>query len=463
MSILTPAERMAADPQLTEDAIAGMLRDGRPETRAELLERNQVDLVRSPQLRAQIVVRALTSSSSVVRRDAQAAYANALPASDRRAREIVITPETAQQRSERARRQEAELRSERQQREEQRAARAAGLLNALRALLLTGWIRARQVADPTRRERNSEGGRAAVRTLRSLWVLLGNAATRDMVAAGYADLLFLLSSPAWLDSRVSQKAIRAATAFRGRRDEWAAPFGPDDGQDVGLKGTPGGEARAAVKIWLDAGAPFERASFDTTNSDAWAGLAQAYETWPQRAADVIAGLESFIAAGGRVPDRAAAEAAIWAEYGAELRFLATDDGQRLLAANGIRADRLLADDDRLTYVRAEVPSKGTADAAAALADALNARGPGNARIIKRPGVVEWPLRDEADRRPGDLADLGDLLPGSNAQEGTPADAPAPETPEPKKTTKTNTGAAKVAIGVTGALGVLGLIMKLRGR
>lgn len=310
---------------------------------------------------------------------------------------------------------------------------AAALLAAMRTVLLTGWIRARPVTDIVRRDRNSAGGKVAVQALRTLWTLLGNAATQDMIRAGYGDLLFLLSSPVWLDTNpyVSQKASRAAFDQRGRREAWAKPFGPQDGQDVGLKGAPGGEARAAVAIWLKAGAPFERVSLETLNGRAWIGLAEAYEAWPQRAAEVVAGIESVVATDGRMPDRAAATAAIQAEYGAELAWLVTPQGQRAVR-QGQPAGALA---DRLIYIRAEVPTWASTEAAAALADAIRARRLGAVYPIKRPGFVPLPPRTGTPP----LADLGAARQEAEAPvaEAPVAEAPVDEAPAeaPKKTPK----------------------------
>lgn len=122
--------------------------------------------------------------------------------------------------------------------------------------------------------------------------------------------------------------------------------------------------------------------------------------------------------------------------------------------------------DRLKYVVAEVPTWASANAAAALATALtnarNARGPGQLQSFTPPGT-EFRMPPRTGTAP--LPDVGSARQDGEApaNDAPVADAPAavPGAPAPKKKKK-NT-AAKVAVGAAGALGVVGLIMKLRGR
>lgn len=312
------------------------------------------------------------------------------------------------------------------------------------ALLTAGWLRVRNVADPAYRDRSSAAGVEAAQTVRRLSMLLGNVLTADM-QADFAPLLVLLSSPEWVRSGVSQRSRMVAFDIRAavdpsRVEAWAQPLGLDGGSDGMLRGIPGGEAARAVLLYMQASVGQRSASNEIRDSNAWRALESAAPGFGRSASEFVGALEAIIAAGA-VPDRERGAAAIRAEYAAELEWLITPEGWRIVEGKSVNVRRV------------EVPDAGIESARAAIGQGFDARTlPSAIRDIGR-------LAGRVPQAPStpDL-DLGD----ANRSEGeAPAPAPAPE-PEPAPRKKKKSRAGLVIGGVVTAAGVLVALIK-RGR
>jgi hypothetical protein len=236
-----------------------------------------------------------------------------------------------------------------------------GLRDAMLALLMAGWLRVRPVTDAVQRGRTSPAGREAALTVRQLSTLLGNALVADMRRLGFESLLILLSSPAWLESRVSERARRMAFRVQApEREAWARPRPIDVGNDGELRGVPGGGAITAVALFQREGfAANQPASGAIRQIAAWRALVQGSQAFERPASAIVGGLEVLIANGGTVKDRVRAEQAVRREYAAELRWLSTADGQRAIAGR------------RLEVPTVAIPEFD--DAVGAIRDAINNR------------------------------------------------------------------------------------------
>lgn len=312
------------------------------------------------------------------------------------------------------------------------------LHNHMLAILLSGLLRTRPLADTVQRGRTSAAGNSAGRAVRQLSMLLGNAATQELRALGLGQLLTLLASPAWLESRVSVLARQRAFQVKPeQRAAWAEPVGISGGNDSTLRGVPGGAAGGAVALYLAEGIGVRSASAEVRDSAAWRALAQAATSFERPAGPIVGALEALSETGPRDVSRSSGEAAVRREFAAELAWLGTTDGQRAVA--GLEAP----------MVAIEAPDPGFAAANAAIQRARAARqiGPvtpltpftpaGRLRPLPRfvPIVqVEEPGPDLSDQRGAANAE-GEAPEGQPAPEGEPAPDPADA---PAKTTKKKT-------------------------
>lgn len=332
------------------------------------------------------------------------------------------------------------------------------LRDTMTALLMAGWLRVRPVTDPMIRDRASAGGAAAAITVRQLSMLLGNALTADMVQQrrDFDALLRLLSSAAWIEGRISQRARYVAFEIRAANGpqeiaEWAQPWGLDGLNDGVLRGTPGGEARQAVMLYLRECIGQPAASAQIRQTAAWRAHLAASSGFERPASVFVGALEAMIAAGG-VPNRERGVAAIQREYAAELAWLRSDEGRQfaLYAAPA-------------TMIAVQVPQLPDASRIA-LGQTFDVRdlptSLGQPRAVPQlPAAIDLSL-GASGRLEGEVGQppLADEAPAAPPPAAPPAAEPEPA----KKKTKKKNSAALIGGALTAASLLAAILKRKRG-